>query len=138
MLDQIIDGKSTSDMQNIIDVEETYLKMEDTIENTLKNSDGRTVLKHIKKFIKNIEEELKVNISTNILIGITLHIAAMIDMSIEKKTIIEFEGKDKYIKDNLNLYKVVKNAFMPINTKYSINVSEEEICCLMNFFNPRI
>ncbi|WP_459482514.1 sigma-54-dependent transcriptional regulator [Clostridium saccharoperbutylacetonicum] len=138
MLDQIIDGQSTSDMQKIIDVEETYLKMEDTIENTLKNSDGRTVLKHIKKFIKNIEEELKVNISTNILIGITLHIAAMIDMSIEKKTIIEFEGKDKYIKDNLNLYKVVKNAFMPINTKYSINVSEEEICCLMNFFNPRI
>lgn len=138
MLDQIIDGKSTSDMQNIIDVEETYLKMEDTIENTLKNSDGRTVLKHIKKFIKNIEEELKTNISTNILIGITLHIAAMIDMSIEKKTIIEFEGKDKYIKDNLNLYKIVKNAFMPINTKYSINASEEEICCLMNFFNPRI
>lgn len=138
MLDQIIDGQSTSDMQKIIDVEETYLKMEDTLENTLKNSDGRTVLKHIKKFIKNIEEELKTNISTNILIGITLHIAAMIDMSIEKKTIIEFEGKDKYIKDNLNLYKVVKNAFMPINTKYSINVSEEEICCLMNFFNPRI
>lgn len=138
MLDQIIDGQSTSDMQKIIDVEETYLKMEDTIENTLKNSDGRTVLKHIKKFIKNIEEELKTNISTNILIGITLHIAAMIDMSIEKKTIIEFEGKDKYIKDNLNLYKVVKNAFMPINTKYSINASEEEICCLMNFFNPRI
>lgn len=138
MLDQIIDGQSTSDMQKIIDVEETYLKMEDTIENTLKNSDGRTVLKYIKKFIKNIEEELKTNISTNILIGITLHIAAMIDMSIEKKTIIEFEGKDKYIKDNLNLYKVVKNAFMPINTKYSINASEEEICCLMNFFNPRI
>jgi transcriptional regulatory protein LevR/transcriptional regulator with AAA-type ATPase domain len=138
MLDQIIDGQSTSDMQKIIDVEETYLKMEDTIENTLKNSDGRTVLKHIKKFIKNIEEELKTNISTNILIGITLHIAAMIDMSIEKKTIIEFEGKDKYIKDNLNLYKIVKNAFMPINTKYSINASEEEICCLMNFFNPRI
>ncbi|AQR97793.1 sigma 54-interacting transcriptional regulator [Clostridium saccharoperbutylacetonicum] len=138
MLDKIIDGQSTSDMQKIIDVEETYLKMEDTIENTLKNSDGRTVLKHIKKFIKNIEEELKTNISTNILIGITLHIAAMIDMSIEKKTIIEFEGKDKYIKDNLNLYKIVKNAFMPINTKYSINASEEEICCLMNFFNPRI
>ncbi|MFT8352482.1 sigma 54-interacting transcriptional regulator [Clostridium saccharoperbutylacetonicum] len=138
MLDQIIDRQSTSDMQKIIDVEETYLKMEDTLENTLKNSDGRTVLKHIKKFIKNIEEELKVNISTNILIGITLHIAAMIDMSIEEKTIIEFEGKDKYIRDNLNLYKIVKNAFMPINTKYSINASEEEICCLMNFFNPRI
>ncbi|NRT60088.1 transcriptional regulatory protein LevR/transcriptional regulator with AAA-type ATPase domain [Clostridium saccharoperbutylacetonicum] len=138
MLDQIIDGQSTSGMQKIIDVEETYLKMEDTLENTLENSDGRTVLKHIKKFIKNIEEELKTNISTNILIGITLHIAAMIDMSIEKKTIIEFEGKDKYIKDNLNLYKIVKNAFMPINTKYSINASEEEICCLMNFFNPRI
>lgn len=134
MLDSIIDGESIIEIQKLIDIEQTYFKMEDTLERELKNVDGKTVLKQIKKFNQNVEEELKIKINTNILIGITLHIAATIEMSDKKKARVEFEGKEQYIKDNLNLYRVVKNAFEPISTKYSINATDEEICCLMNFF----
>ena len=61
--------------------------------------------------------------------------ACMIDRLKENVIIDEFEGKEKYIKENLNLYRIIKNACASLNTKYSISISDDEICCLMNFFN---
>ncbi|BCZ48961.1 transcriptional regulator [Clostridium gelidum] len=138
MLDDIMEGTCINDIQKLIDVEKTYIKMEETLERQLKNIDGAMVLKDIKKFNINITEALDVNISTNILIGITFHIACMIDRLKEKVIIDEFEGKEDYIKDNFNLYRIVKNACASLNTKYSIIISDDEICCLMNFFNNKI
>lgn len=134
-LDDIIDGDCAKDIQNLIDAEETYIKMEETLERDLKNVDGIMVLKSIKKFNRTVTEELKVNIKINILIGITLHMACVIDRYKEGKITLEFEGKKDYIKNNFNLYKIVKNACAPINTKYSISVSDDEICYLMTFFD---
>jgi len=138
MLDDIMEGTCTNDIQKLIDVEKTYIKMEETLDRQLSNIDGRMVLKDIKKFNITVTEALDINISTNILIGITFHMACMIDR-LKKKEIIEgFEAKDDYIKDNFNLYRIVKNACASINTKYSIIISDDEICCLMNFFNTKV
>jgi len=138
MLDDIMEGTCTNDIQKLIDVEKTYVKMAETLDCQLKNIDGRTVLKDVKKFNTTVTEALDVNISTNILIGITFHVACMIDRLKDKEIIDEFEGKEDYIKDNFNLYRIVKNACASINTKYSIIISDDEICCLMNFFDTRI
>ena len=138
MLDDIMEGTCIKDIQKLIDIEKTYVKMEETLERQLKNIDGKIVLKDIKKFNITVTEALNVNISTNILIGITFHVACMIDRLKEKEIIDEFEGKEDYIKDNFNLYRIVKNACASLNTKYSIIISDDEICCLMNFFNNKI
>lgn len=53
--------------------------MGETLEQQLKDIDGKVILKDIKKFNITVTEALNVNISTNILIGITFHIACMID-----------------------------------------------------------
>jgi transcriptional regulatory protein LevR len=95
------------------------------------------VLKDIKKFNVTVCEALNKNISTNILIGITFHIACMIDRVKDNHFIDEFEDKENYIKHNFNLYRIIKNACASLNTKYSITISDDEICCLMNFFNNK-
>ena len=136
-LEQVIDGESTEEIQKLIDIEETYLKMEETLHRELKNINAKIVLRHIKAFSKTVSEELNIKISTNILIGIALHIAAMLDMSGKRKAIVEFEGKEEYIKSNSKLYNVVKKAFLPLSKKYLIDLSDDEICYLMNFFNPK-
>ena len=138
MLDQIIDGKCTMEIQKLIDVEKTYVKMGETLEQQLKNIDGKVILKDIKKFNRTVTEALNVNINTNILIGITFHIACMIDRLKKKESIDEFEGKEEYIEDNFNLYRIVKNACATLNTKYSVSISDNEICCLMKYFNTKI
>ncbi len=137
MLDDIIGGNGAKDIQKFIDIEKTYVKMEETLERQLKNIDGKIILKDIKKFNRTVTEALNVNISTNILIGITFHIACMIDRLKEQEIIEEFHGKEVYIKDNLNLYRIVKSSCAFLNTKHSIIISDDEICCLMNFFNLR-
>jgi transcriptional regulatory protein LevR/transcriptional regulator with AAA-type ATPase domain len=138
MLDAIIDGRSVKEIQKLVNIGETYVKMEETLERQLKNIEGRIVLKDIKKFNRTVTEALKINISTNILIGITFHIACMIDNLKENRNIIEFEGKEEYVKNNLNLYKIVKSGCASLNTKYSIVISDDEICYLMNFFNTNV
>ena len=95
MLDDIMEGTCIKDIQKLIDIEKTYIKMEETLDRQLKNIDGAMVLKDIKKFNINVTEALEVNISTNILIGITFHVACMIDRLKEKVIIDEFEGKEK-------------------------------------------
>ncbi|WP_243156155.1 sigma-54-dependent transcriptional regulator [Clostridium sp. C2-6-12] len=137
MLDSIIEGTCTDEIQKLIDVEKTYVKMEETLDRQLKNIDGKIVLKDIKKFNVTVCEALNKNISTNILIGITFHIACMIDRIKENQFIDEFEGKEKYIKENFDLYRIIKSACASLNTKYSITISDDEICCLMNFFNNK-
>lgn len=137
MLDDIMEGICTKEIQNLIDVEKTYAKMEETLDGQLKNIDGKVIVNDIKKFNKTVVEALNINITTNTLIGITLHIACMIDRIKEKEIIDEFQGKDDYIKDNLELFRIVKSAFASLNTKYCIVISDDEICYLMNFFNFR-
>ncbi len=137
MLDDIIDGRSTEQIQKLIDIEKTYIKMEETLDNQLKNIDGKIVMKDIKKFNLTVVEALNTNISTNILIGISFHLACMIDRIKDNQFINEFEGKESFIKENFNLYRIIKNACASLNTKYSITISDDEICCLMNFFNNK-
>jgi transcriptional regulatory protein LevR len=76
--------------------------MGDTLENSLENIDGKSVLKDIKMFTNNIEENLNIKSSTNTLIGITLHIGCMLDRLVGNGTIEEFEGK-------ISMYHKIRN-----------------------------
>lgn len=138
MLDDIIDGKCINEIQRLIDVERTYLKMHETFYNKLKNIDGKVVVKDIRKFIKTVSEDLDIKITTEVLIGIAFHMVCMIDRILEGRNSDNFEGKKGYIKENSNLYRVIKSACTSINTKYLISISDDEICYLMNLFNPRL
>jgi len=135
MLDDIIERTASKDIQKLIDIEKTFIKMEETLEHQLKNIDGKAVLNDIKKFCRTIAEALNIKITTNVLIGIAFHMACMIDRLKDNITIEEYECKEKFIEENLKLYKIIKSACTSLNTKYSIVISEDEICCLMNLFN---
>jgi transcriptional regulatory protein LevR len=111
--------------------------MGDTLENQLKNIDGKEALTDIRKFNSMIEERLDIKLETNFLIGISFHIGSMIDRLKEHRYIDEFENRNKYIKDNPELYKVVKNAAEFLEKKYSISVNDDEICYIMRSFDYR-
>jgi len=134
MLDDIMSGKSLNEIQILIDVEKTLTKMEETLESKLEHLDGKGIIRDIRKFNKTIKEVLNINVSNNVFIGITLHIACMIDKIMDNQGIKEFENKEVYIQKNIELYKAIKNACTPLNTKYSIIIPDDEICRIMTFF----
>jgi transcriptional regulatory protein LevR/transcriptional regulator with AAA-type ATPase domain len=136
-LQGVLSNQAIVEMQKLIDVEVTYMKMGETLENQLKNIDGKEVLKYIKRFISFVEDGLDTKIDTGFLIGITFHMGCMIDRLREGGVVDEFEGREDYISENPELYNIVSRACDILNKKYDINISQDEICYIMVFFNPR-
>lgn len=133
-LHEIISGAAIEEIQQLIDVEATYMKMGDTLKNQLKAIDGAEVFKDIKRFITEIEEKLNIKMDREVLIGTTLHIGCMIERLKKGDSVIGFQGKEEYIKANSQLYKVVKRACSDLNEKYDIYILSDEICYIMSYF----
>lgn len=137
-LHEVLSLEAIKSIQKLIDIESTYLKMGDTLENQLKNISSKNVLQDIKEFISIIENDLNIKVNTNALIGITLHVACMIDRLKSGGTVEEYTGRESYICENRELYDVVKRACGILNKKYGIDISDDEICYIMTFFNYKM
>ncbi len=136
-LDDIIEGNATENIQDLIDREKVFTKMEETLEYQLKNINGTAIVRDIKKFCRNVTETMHIKLTSNSLIGITLHMAVMVDRLSGREEIESYKGKEAYINENKELYKVIKRECAILNTKYAILVSEDEICYLMNLFTMK-
>ncbi|MCM0649596.1 sigma 54-interacting transcriptional regulator [Clostridium swellfunianum] len=134
-LHEVLSRKAIEQIQKLIDIETTYIKMGDTLKYQLKNIDGAEVFKDIKEFITQVEEDLNIKMDTDILIGTALHMGCMIDRLKAGGAIIEFENCKEYIKQNPELYRVVKNACSQLNKKYGVYILEDEICYIMSYFD---
>ncbi|TZE81338.1 sigma 54-interacting transcriptional regulator [Calorimonas adulescens] len=137
-LHEVLSLEAIKPIQRLIDIENTYIKMGDTLENQLKNINSKYVLQDIKKFINAIENELNIKVNTNALIGIALHVACMIDRLKGGGSVDEFMDRGKYISENYELYNIVKRACEILTKKYDIDISDDEICYIMTFFNYKI
>lgn len=124
-------------LQNLINMESIYIKIGDTLKNSLKNVDVEYTIEIVKKFIKEIEEELNIKISTNALIGITLHITCMLDRILGGGTIEKFKDKEKLILSNEKMYKVLKKACAKLEKLFKVRISDDEICCIMVSLNSK-
>ncbi|AEE91781.1 PTS system transcriptional activator [Tepidanaerobacter acetatoxydans Re1] len=134
-LHEVLSLEAIKSIQKLIDVENTYLKMGDTLSNQLKNINSKEALKDIRKFISSIENELNMKVDSNALIGIALHIACMIDKLRGGDSVDEFFNREEYILQNYELYYIVKKSCESLNTKYDISILDDEICYIMTFFN---
>jgi transcriptional regulatory protein LevR/transcriptional regulator with AAA-type ATPase domain len=134
-LHEVISGKAIEQIQQLIDIEATYLKIGDTLKHSLKTIDGEEALKEIKRLITHIEERLDMKIDTDVLIGATLHIGCMIERIKAGGDIGKFEGSKAYIKSNPELYKIVKDACRVLDEKYNICILTDEICFIMRYFD---
>ena len=137
-LDEVLNLKAIKKMQEVIDVQNTYLKMGETLKHHLKNVDGMRIFEDIKSFIALIEEELKIDINIDMLIGIVFHIGCMIDRFKGQEAVVEYACKNEYIRDNHELYCCIKNSLKFLDEKYDINITDDEICYIMNFFNTNM
>jgi transcriptional regulatory protein LevR len=136
-IDEVLNQTALQDIQKLIDIETTYLKIGDTFDNHLQNVDAGPVLKEVKKFINNIENSLGIKIATSVLIGIAIHIGCMIDRLKGGGSVEEFQGKQQYIAENSRLYRLIKQEAEVLSQVFHIDIPEDEICCMMVFFNPQ-
>lgn len=136
-LSDVLNLKAINKIQHIVDVENTYLKMGETLKHQLKNVDGELVYHDIKLCVSNIQTEVGIKLGTDMLIGVVFHIGCMIDRLKEDIKPASYEGRDEYISYNQQLYDIISNSLEPLNKKYGIDITRDEICYIMNFFDIR-
>jgi len=69
------------------------------------------------------------------LIGIALHISCMVDRLLTNELQVEYKEKDKYISYNKELFSLIRQSLKIIEEKYKIDIYEDEVCYIMNFFD---
>lgn len=136
-LEDIIEGNCIENIQDLINREKVYVKMEETLEHQLKNIEGKAVLSDIKRFTTTVTKLLNIKLTSNAIIGITLHMAVMIDRLCSDEVIDAYNNIDSCIKENSELYRIMKTECSRLNTKYTIYISDDEICYLMNLFTMK-
>ncbi len=134
-LEEVFNQTALPDIQKLIDIENTYLKIGDTLDNHLKNIEGRSTLQKIKKFIKHMENSLNIKIPTSSLIGIAMHIGCMLDRLKSSGNVDEYKGKEQYIQEKPLLYNAVQQGCAVLNKHYQIAITDDEICYLMVLFS---
>lgn len=136
-LDDIIEGNCIETIQDIINREKVYKKMEETLEHQLNNIDGKIVVNDIKKFTRTVTKSINIKLTSNAIIGITLHMAVMIDRLSGNGVVDEYYNREVFIRENTELYRLIKSECSRLNTKYSIYISDDEICYLINLFTMK-
>ncbi len=133
-IQEVLNLKAVSEIQDIVNIQSTYLKMGSTIKYHLKNVDGERVYTDVKHCIALIEEALHVKLSVDSLIGIVLHISCMVDRLKGGGVVVKYCNAAQYITDNRQAYQSIRTALNYLEEKYQINITDNEICYVMNFF----
>lgn len=135
-IDDVLDQRVLEEIKHIINTHEVYYKMGKTLKYHLQNVDEEKVFKDVRDFIMKTETKLERKLSCDVLVGVALHMSCMIDRLKIDSNIVEYPNKEEYILQNKYLYSIIKGHLKPLEEKYQIKISEDEICYIMKFFNP--
>lgn len=134
-IEEVLNLKAVKELQTIIDTEETYAKMAETIENHLKHVKAGELITEIRNCLGTIEKNLNEEVDRNDLIGIVLHMSCMVDRLISGENPVRFPEKETCLRENPRIYQVIKDALQSLEMRYLIQVDDDEICFLINFFH---
>lgn len=133
-MSDVLSMKVINELQEIIDTKTALYKMKLILKENIDNLDGEELYDNITQFIKRIELELNITLSDDRLIGLILHISFMLSRTKKGDVSIAYPEKETFIENNFNLYDVIKENFIFLYNKYYLEISEDEICYLINFF----
>ncbi|MGF7088791.1 transcriptional regulator with AAA-type ATPase domain/transcriptional regulatory protein LevR [Kroppenstedtia sanguinis] len=122
-------------IQHLIDTEEAYDKMADTLQHHLLHADPGQVVPDFKSCFEELQQRLKISVPTKDLIGMVLHACCMVDRLLAGDSSVIFKNKEKYIRSNPSLYTTTRDVLKRLEDTYDIQLSDDEICYMMSFFD---
>jgi transcriptional regulatory protein LevR/transcriptional regulator with AAA-type ATPase domain len=130
----VLSMKAISELQEKIDTKSTLLKMSLVIKENIDNFDGEELYNDIILVINRMETKLSIKLIDERLIGLILHLAFMLSRLKKGESSTEYPDKEEFISKHMNIYEVVKKNFIFLYNKYLIEISDNEICYIINFF----
>ncbi|GKU27654.1 sigma 54-interacting transcriptional regulator [Clostridium folliculivorans] len=133
-IQDVISLRVINELQEKVDIKTTLIKMEDVISENIQGVDGKAIYRDILDTLNKTKSLLRIELAESTLPGIILHIAFMINRIMNGQSPSEYSEKESFIEDNLDIYNAVKKSLEHLENKYLIEVSQDEICYIMNFF----
>ncbi|EHJ02078.1 PTS system transcriptional activator [Clostridium sp. DL-VIII] len=120
------------ELQAAIDSKNTMLNLPKIIKENIYNIDGAELFKDVTNLLNTLQEKLSIKLSDENTVGIILHLSFVVGRLRNDDNPAVYPNKDAFIKENINLYNIVRENLNFINIKYNINIIDDEICYLMN------
>lgn len=121
-----------NELQALIDSKTTLINLPNIIKENIYNIDSVELYNDVTNLLKTLENTLSIKLPDENLVGIILHTSFVIGRLKNEDSPAVYPEKDKYIKDNIELYDLIKDNLAFINNKYKIKIIDDEICYLMN------
>jgi len=119
-------------LQDTIDSKTAMLNIPLIIKENIYNIDGVELFNDITKFLNVTQHKLSIKLSDEKTVGVILHLSFVIGRLKNGDTLTEYQNKEKYISENIYLYNTIKENFAFLNNKYTIELSDDELCYIMN------
>ncbi len=120
------------ELQAAIDSKNTMLNLPKIIKENIYNIDGAELFKDVTNLLNTLQEKLSIKLSDENTVGIILHLSFVVGRLRNDDNPAVYPNKDVFIKENINLYNIVRDNLNFINIKYNINIIDDEVCYLMN------
>jgi len=130
----VLSMKVLNELQESVDNKTVLLKMGLILKEHVDNINGEELYHDITFTIKRIEAKVSVKLSDESLIGIILHLGCTISRLKKGEHAVEYPDKEDFILTNQDIYNSIKESLIFFYSKYLIEISENEICYIMNFF----
>ena len=95
----------------------------------------RRVLSDVKRCLGELQIRLNRSIPKGDLIGVVLHACCMVDRLVSGDDPVSFKNKGEYIRARFPVYRMIRDVFGRLEERYQIELSDDEICYLMEFFD---
>jgi transcriptional regulatory protein LevR len=133
---EVFNMDTLKELQTAIDAKTAMLNIPKIIKENIYNVNGVELFNNVTNFLKTLENKLSIKLCEESTVGVILHISFVIGRLINGDTLsTAYPEKDEYISKNFNLYTIVKENLSFINNKYKIDISDNEICYLMNLLS---
>ncbi len=123
------------ELQDAIDSKTAMLNIPLIIKENIYNVDGVELFNDVTKFLDIIQNKLSITLSDEKNVGIILHLSFVIGRLKNGDILTEYENKEKYISENINLYNTIKENFAFLNKKYKIELLDDELCYIMKLLS---
>ncbi|GGI16165.1 sigma 54-interacting transcriptional regulator [Gottfriedia solisilvae] len=134
-LQDVLNMKATKRIQELITYEETYLKMAETLQDTISLKNAKNVISVIRRSLNDIQVQTGRFFKNEDLMGIVLHMSCMINRIQNEEPLTPFKNKEDKINSHYMLYLKMKKILQQIEEACDIIIPDDEICYLLEFYS---
>ncbi|MCM8709848.1 sigma 54-interacting transcriptional regulator [Clostridium sp. SYSU_GA19001] len=130
----VINLKIIDELQETVDLKTTLIKMPQILKENIMNLDGEELCIDVMNTIKRFESKLEVKLKDEKLIGLVMHIALLVSKLKNGDNSVDYPKKSEFIMKYTNIYNKIKETCDLLCSKYCVDITDSEICYMMNFF----